>query len=79
MSIYINVPDFSTVMFLCKQPSLENLAFGELLERDRLALHPMGQGPLLATRSLRSLDGRRLFALPTMAKQKVLSFGRLHM
>ena len=35
----------------------------------------MGQG-LLAARSLRSLDTRRLFTLPTMAKQKVLPFGK---
>ena len=42
--------------------------------RGELALLPMGQG-LLATRSLRSLDIHRLFALPTMAKQKGLPFG----
>jgi hypothetical protein len=39
----------------------------------------MRQGLLLATRSLRSLDERRLFALPTMAKQKALPFGKCHM
>ena len=38
----------------------------------------MGQD-LLATRSLHSLDGHRLFALPTMAKQKVLPFGKNRM
>jgi len=30
----------------------------------------------LAARSLHSLDIRRLFALPTMAKQKALPFGK---
>ena len=39
----------------------------------------MRQGLLLATRSLRSLDKHRLFALPTMAKQKVLPSWKLHM
>jgi len=34
----------------------------------------MGQG-LLAARSLRSLDIHRLFAWPTLAKQKMLPFG----
>jgi len=38
-----------------------------------------GQDLLLTTRSLRSLDTHRLFALPTMAKQKVIPSGKLHM
>jgi hypothetical protein len=49
-----------------------------LWKGNKLALFPMRQY-LLTTRSLRSLDEHRLFALPTMEKQKVLPFGELHM
>ena len=56
-----------------KVSSLKEGDIGLPLEEGKFALLPMGQS-LLATRSLRSLDGHRLFALPTMAKQKVLPF-----
>jgi len=57
-----------------KVSTLREGGIGLTPRRGELAFLPMGQG-LLATRSLRSLDIHRLFALPTMAKQKALPFG----